>query len=562
MRVLNSPSRHLRPAARRAALQSLLLLGLLASCGGGSDDAGPDFVAPPPPPALPGVVVSAASPVAAGCNGGRAGGTLFVNAEVEPMVAISPADPELLIGAWQQDRASDGGARALVSALSRDGGHSWSRTLHPLSRCGGALPGSAGDFERATDPWVDIGLDGTLHVMALSFSGGALQPGSSSAMLAQRSTDGGLSWSAPALLVRDGDTLFNDKNTLTADRTDARYVYAVWDRLDLSGNGPTLLARSVDAGATWEPAREIYVPRVTGGVSQTIGNRIVAVEAGPERGVLVNVFTQIDTAGGSSQARVRVVRSTDKGLTWEAPVTVAEHRGVGTRDPDTGAGIRDGGIIPSIAAGTDGRLWVAWQDARFSGGARDAILVSRSADGGRSWSAPVVANREPGVAAFTPVLAALPDGRVALLHHDLRSNTPSSATLPVDLWLLSSTDGVAWAETAVTRGHDIHSAPLASGGRFLGDYQGLAAGGSNLLALAALPLPGAANPTEVVAVRLAAPAAALAAGDGRATRAQARTAPDTAAFARARSEAIGRAMDARVPGWRQRVGQRTAPRQP
>lgn len=555
--------RHPASAPRRAALNGLVLLALLASCGGGSDAPGPDVVVPPPAPALPGVRVSAASPVAAGCNGGRTGGTLFVNAEVEPMVAVSPADPELLLGAWQQDRASDGGARALVSALSRDGGRTWSRTLHPLSRCGGALPGSNGDYERSTDPWVDIGPDGTLHLMALSFSGGALQAGSSSAMLAMRSTDGGLSWSAPAVLVRDGDTLFNDKNALTVDRTDARYVYAVWDRLDRVGNGPTLLARSVDAGASWEPAREIYVPRVSGGVSQTIGNRVVAIEAGPERGMLVNVFTQIDSTGGSSQALVRVVRSSDKGLTWQAPVTVAEHRGIGTRDPETGSSIRDGGIIPSIAAGIDGRLWVAWQDARFSGGARDAIAVSRSDDGGRSWSAPVAANRDPGVAAFTPVLAPLPDGRVALLHHDLRSNTADRNTLPVDLWLLSSRDGTAWAETAVTRGHDINSAPLASGGRFLGDYQGLAAGGATLLALAALPTPEAGNPTEIVAVRLAAPASAQAttAGEGRAARAEAGAAPDEAAFARARSDAIARAMEERLPGWRARVGVGTSPAQ-
>ena len=85
---------------------------------------------------------------------------LYANAEVEPTLARSPSDPQHLVAAWQQDRWSDGGARALVSAASLDGGATWTHTLHPMSRCGGAAGGSSGDFERTTDPWVDIGSDG------------------------------------------------------------------------------------------------------------------------------------------------------------------------------------------------------------------------------------------------------------------------------------------------------------------------------------------------------------------------------------------------------------------
>ena len=131
--------------------------------------------------------------------------------------------------------------------------------------------------------------------MALALSGSALQAGSSNAMLASRSTDGGASWSAPQALVRDGATLFNDKNTLTVDTVDPSFVYAVWDRLDAAGNGPTLLARSVNAGISWEPVREICRPPApAAGSAQTIGNRVLVVAAGAQRGTLVNVFTQIE----------------------------------------------------------------------------------------------------------------------------------------------------------------------------------------------------------------------------------------------------------------------------
>ncbi|MEN9630938.1 MAG: hypothetical protein RJA10_4166, partial [Pseudomonadota bacterium] len=348
---------------------------LLAACGGGGGGGSSDPTPLPPQPGAVTVQRSVASTtglVAAGCTGGRSSGTVFVDAEVEPLVAVSPLNPDLLLATWQQDRTSNGGARALATALSSDGGQTWRRSLQPMSRCGGAAAGTPGDHERASDPWVDIGPTGTLYAMGLAFSGGAFEPGSISEMLVQRSVDGGQTWQAPVSLQRDGQTLFNDKNTLTADPTDARFVYAVWDRIDAAGNGPTLLARSVDGGASWQPTREIYRPQVVGGVSQTLANRIVVLADGPERGLLVNVFVQIDTVNGRTSNRVRVQRSADQGLTWQEPVTVAEHRSVGTIDPETRDPVRDGALVPTVAAGPGGVLWVAWQDARFSGGARDA----------------------------------------------------------------------------------------------------------------------------------------------------------------------------------------------
>ena len=533
---------------RHQTLAGAALLALLAACGGGGGEEPP---AQPPPSVRPGLTVSGATPVTPGCDGGKAGGTIFVDAEAEPFVAVSPANPDAMVGIWQQDRTSNGGARALVSAWSADGGRNWTRVLHPFSRCGGALPGSPGDFERASDPWVDIAPDGTVHAMALAFSGGALAAGSSSAMLASRSTDGGRSWSAPQAMQRDGDTHFNDKNTLTADRTDARYVYGVWDRLDRSDHGPTLLARSSDGGLSWEPARTIHAPTVSGGTSQTIGNRIVVIGDGPQRGLLVNVFNQIDTVGGVSTGHVRVMRSADKGLSWSAPVTVSELRAIGARDPDTGAVIRDGAILPVIAAGPGGRLWVAWQDARFSGGLRDAIALSRSDDAGLTWSAPVAVNRDPSVPAFTPTLHVHNDGRLAITHYDLRSNTPDTSTLLADLWLLTTRDGSAFTEQALARAQPLHFAPLVSGGLFLGDYHGLVSAGPDLLPFAVLPNASSANRTDVVALRTAPQVLGAAGARQHAARATPLRPPpgslDAASFARERSHAIQRALRAR-PG--------------
>jgi hypothetical protein len=532
-------------------------MAFVAACGGGGGG-GSD---PPPPPAAPqppagnGSIASAPSPMEAACTGGASAGTLYTNAEVEPYVAVNPANANHLVGAWQQDRWSGGAARAVMTAASFDAGRTWTRTLQPFSFCAGGS-GTGGGYERATDPWVDIGPDGTVHAMGLAVTGGTFTTGALSAMLASRSVDGGRTWSAPAVLVRDGPDFFHDKNALTADPTDARFVYGVWDRLDPGGNGPTLLARSADGGVTWEAARVIYTPQPAGGatgVSQTIGNRVVVRPSGD----LINLFAQIDTVNGQTARRIGVIRSADKGLTWSAPVFIADLRSVGTSDPQTGTPIRDGALIPAIAAAPDGALWVAWQDARFTNGARDAVALSRSADGGATWSAPVAINSVAGTAAFAPAIAVRPDGLVGVLHYDLRTDTADPSTLLASVWLLSSRDGVAWTETPVLGPFDMAQAPNARG-LFLGDYFGLAAAGTTFYPLVTSAAANTANRTDIVSLRVE-PVATAAATRMRALSTRTPSADEQARWRAAEQAITVRAMEARLPGWAARVGTGPAP---
>ena len=165
--------------------------------------------------------VSAESPFPANCNGTQTGRN-FRNGPVEPWVAVDPRDPLHMVGVWQQDRWSNGGASGLAAAASFDGGRTWTRSAPAFSTC--ASPASR--FARASDPWVSISPDGTVHFISLSLNG----PNNSHALLASRSTDGGLNWTAPVTILEDrGSDIFNDKETLTADPHDSRYVYAVWE---------------------------------------------------------------------------------------------------------------------------------------------------------------------------------------------------------------------------------------------------------------------------------------------------------------------------------------------
>ncbi len=429
-------------------------------------------VRPPPMPARPAApslyVASAETPLPPLCQGTATSGILYGNAEVEPFLAVNPMDARILVGTWQQDRWSNGSARALLAATSFDGGRSWSRQPLPFSRCGGGGVLNGGDYERASDPWVSYSPNGVVHAMSLSSSGGVFQAGSANAMLVSRSFDHGRTWTNAITLIRDSAAAFNDKNALTADPNDANFVYAVWDRLiDANDSGPAYFARTLDGGASWEAARPIHDP---GSRNQTIGNQIVVLP----NGVVIDVFNQIDRPTlGPQRSRVGIVRSFDRGATWSAPIYVADLLAVGTRDPESGVNIREGSIIPSIAASPTGEVYVVWQDSRFNSGAFDAIALSRSIDNGASWSAPIRVNAVASVPAFTPSVHVNKDGVLAVSYYDIRNNTP---TLPLttDVWLARSGDGGAtWTEQRIGASFDLLNAPNANG-FFVGDYQGLA----------------------------------------------------------------------------------------
>lgn len=461
---------------------------LLAGCGGGG---GANTTAPPPPAGDPQFRVSGTSPFAAGCDGAPALGTLYVNAEVEPMVALNPRNANNVVGVWQQDRWSTGGAEGLLTGVSLDGGRTWSQHMAAFSHCTGGNAANGGDYSRASDPWVTFAPDGTVYQSSLSFNGDVLALGSSSAILVSRSTDGGATWSNPATVIRDGQSFFNDKDSITADSNDARLVYAVWDRLDSETHGPSYFGRTTDGGITWEVARSIYDP---GANSQTINNQVVVL---PD-GTLVDFFTQLNTPQNApATATLAIIRSADKGVTWSPPIVISPVQARGTFDPETRAQVRDGATLGSIAVGPHGELAAVWQDSRFSGGVRDGVAFSRSLDGGLTWTTAVRVNSAPNVPAFVPTVAIRGDGTYGVSYYDFRNNTADVSTLLTDYWLARSTDGITWLESHITGPFDLAIAPN-SGGLFLGDYQGLTSIGTVFLPFYAQTNTGnLANRTDV-----------------------------------------------------------------
>jgi hypothetical protein len=199
---------------------------------------------------------------------------------------------------------------------------------------------------------------------------------------------------------------------------------------------------------------------------------------------LVNVFNLIINPG--SNFNVALIRSTDHGVTWSAPIIVDKLMTIGVKDPNTGAPIRTGDVIPEIAVDPNsGKLYAVWQDGRFSGFAHDDIAFSVSTDDGGTWTAPVRINKTLNdAAAFTPSVNTAADGTIAVTYYDFRNATPDPTNLPTDYWIVQCStacdDPVNWTESHIAGPFDMKTAPVA-GGFFVGDYQGLTSRGSGFL---------------------------------------------------------------------------------
>jgi len=413
------------------------------------------------------VRVSGVSPFAPSCKGNQ-GGINFAGMEVEPSVAVDPTNAAHLVGVWQQDRWSNGGANGIRTAVSDDGGATWALTTPRFGRCGGGDADNGGGYDRASDPWVTFAADGTPFQVGLVFDTSSGR----SAIVASRSIDGGMTWTDPTVLRADTDPdAFNDKEAITGDPVDPGRVYAVWDRvtgqlrpMQPVGTGAAWFARTTDGA--WEEARPIYDPGLD---AQTLGNVIAVL---PD-GTLVDVFDLITQASTSAPGyTLAVIRSTDKGLSWSDPIKIGPMRLLGVRDPENSEAVRTGASLPEIAVDrASGALYIVWQHAQTD--TSTGIALVRSVDGGRSWSPPTFVNGVAGAAAFTPMVAVAGDGTVGVTYYDLRDARPGDMAFRVTAWLATSHDGGAtWSDEALTEPFDLRPASLGEA-YFLGDYQGL-----------------------------------------------------------------------------------------
>jgi hypothetical protein len=452
------------------------------------------------------VQVSGPSPFAGSTADYDQPGPVILNREAENSAAVNPTNLHNIVDVWRQDQwpiGTGGGPRGIAAGVTLDGGASWQEVVIP-----GLTLVSGGHFQYASDPWVSFGPDGTAYVISLVWD--RTGPGFAGDLDVNISRDGGLTWGAPITVFHDFDAIdFLDKPSITADPTDARLVYAVWDRFEspdgighrpitdfLGHKAPALFSRSTDGGQTWEPPHTLYDPGANNG---TFNNQVLVLPDGTPVAFFDEFLGFKNSDGGAKfEANLGLLRSPDKGQTWlphGQPIRAAKIQAGPTTDPDTGQRLRANNFVFSVAVDrTSGNLCAVWQDARFSNFQSNGIAFAMSADGGFTWSAPVKINQTPtnipaaDQQAFEPSIAVAADGSVAVTYYDFRHNTAAPGTL-TDYWLIHAsantdlTNPANWEEVRLTdTSFDVQKAALSAAdgnAEFLGDYQSLVAMGNS-----------------------------------------------------------------------------------
>ena len=416
--------------------------------------------------------------------------TNFKDTEVEPLVAVNPTDPDNVIGVFQQDRWSDGGAHGLLAAVSLDGAASYLNDWAEFSACSDKP--ETDYFEhlpRATDPWVSFDKAGRAYQIGLPIVDGSLT--GESAVTTSYSDDGGLTWTDPVDVTRfddPNDLAFLDKQSITADPYHAGRAWATWIQGNLPGEnisfakfahafsyrGLPMVSRTIDGGDTWSTPQPMTKANV-----YAQGNQI-AVE--PD-GTLVDIHAILFKGAGlqpnPNGVYMAVMRSLDGGRHWSAPSTIARLGTVGISAD--GQPLRVGDYLPDLAVDpADGTLYATWADGL--GGSTNKIVLSRSTDEGRHWSTPTVVSHNDAAQSFNHAVTVGNDGELAVLYYDDARNDPAPG-IPTDVYLRHSGDqGQTWSDPQLLTSFDFAQAPVARG-HFVGDYQGLAAiGASDLLA--------------------------------------------------------------------------------
>lgn len=330
---------------------------------------------------------------------------VLVNNPALDSAQFTQSETSLVLGAGRTVVAAYNDSGSLVEQTSLhfdgfsrsvDGGASWMDGGSVRNRAFG----SAGDPVLARDD-----VSETIYLCTLWYNGSGLN--------VFRSTDNGQTFNTPVnampgFLQASGGADFLDKPWITVDnaagpgRGNVYVVARNFPPASGAARGGIVFSRSTDGGRTFGPAPGLLLAPQG---SQNVQGAWVTV--GPDHGVYVFWYDQ-----NFSPPRIQMRKSTDQGVTFGSPVTVAALAALppGLSNGNLGLEFRTNSFPQALVNPVNGHVYVVYND-NPPGVDRGDIFLVRSTDGGATWSAPQRVNNDPTIRdQWQPALAVTPDG--------------------------------------------------------------------------------------------------------------------------------------------------------
>lgn len=342
----------------------------------------------------------------------------LISFDGEPYIAVNPANPNNTIAGWMRLRGD--GKIWIATRASFDKGQTWSAINY--------LPHDT-SINGSADVSIAFHNSGTAYVSWINFR---QTPDTVGAVFVAKSTDGGITWGTPNKVIGSDDLTDNpfDRPWIAVDNSGGvndgvifvTSMTAYW----VVGQHHIYLRTSTDGGLSWSTIKQVdnttfSVGSLTssyGGIS--IGNDGRAYMAFLSYDVSVSPFI-----------RYYSITTSNLGTTFQRNV-------IGTASISSGSGFTRAWSIDAnpIANGNAVLCWVDNRNGDYD------ILLSKTTNGGLSWSAPVRVNDDAvnnGIEQDMVWADFSPSGKLSLAWRDRRLNGAGS-TVPFDIYTAVSED--------------------------------------------------------------------------------------------------------------------------
>lgn len=294
-----------------------------------------------------------------------------------------------------------------------------------------------------------------------------------------KTTDGGRNWLPAVSIPSVGDP---DKNHMTSDPTAgpfANNLYVGFTDFSSFPGSPVRVSRSTNLGGSFSTPVNISLGTTSlfsQGVNLNVGpaGEVYAVWA------IYDDWNDLDPNVWDEEA-IGFARSLNGGATWESPRRIREIDGIRNRwthKNSTGDLVRVNSF-PVIAVDRSGgphtgTIYLVWPN-KGEGADKSDIHLSRSTDGGSTWSSPLTVNDDnTDNDQWMPWVTVSPFGRVTIVFYDSRNDLTPPLNQATETWIAESVDGgLTFTNTRVS---DISFVPVpvpntATG--YMGDYIGI-----------------------------------------------------------------------------------------